>query len=953
MKNLKKVLALVLAVVMIMGTVAVASAKDFKDVKATDNYAEAIDVLSNLGIIDGFTDGEYKPEGTFTRAQAAKMVAIVHNAATNGKIKGQDGISDLYGNAQNAFTDCTGNWAVAYINYCRATGLLDGITRTTYAPNSKLTGVQWLKLMLTTLNFDTSKEGYLGAGWDIHVLNRANEIGLLEGMPENWKGEAAVTRGEAAQILYNALTAYLVEYGQLIKGYPTTEAQKTGKYPYKASFVSNEQVNRTDMTLAKKMGVGLTAAHDVFMRPGYIWSYGSWSAFYLKNAVKTYTGKVTACDVLVDLGYAKTSKETVKYVYYRDGRFETSTSATGIETISHVNNACEKKSLAGNGALTQVFKMTNNNETVYLVTVIDTFLATVKNVDTTKHGKPTSNSSDINVHVNTVGGTLGGAKFQNTKLAANVPYLTSYAANDDILVYAAIDDSKIVDAKGNDSVYGGLFAGYGYLYTADTKVWNNTNMTVYGAKVANVESAYVVPLQKAEVIESGKYTGRSLPDIDEIVINGEKVKTNCTYTLDEGDLDELDLTAKTLNFYLDQYGFAIGDRKPTTTNTYGIVDGIVWITNGASYSDKQYASASFVAAGADKATDVTVSTIKYFNFKQYTNAAKGEETGTGNIASGSVSTVKANNPDYINSKANHVNMHAVVKYSVDADNNYTISYNEASVYNLCDGRGNAPTISATNPNLGLGTQHDGWTTATIRADEYTVFTVKTVVSGAVTYTSYTGIANVPTIKQPAAVVAVKEAGAMYASFVYVDATNAIFAGSTAVAFVTEDYRANYEDTTARLTYFNVYINGVKTTVEADAVLAGEHDRNMFNEGVGLYTLEFDNEGKLVKTTKIVTGTTYFEDVIVKTSDIVVTLAGGKTVNGALNGDTINHTGATIYTVKYTVDYGTTDASGKHPQTVTDVAVGAKEDLAVGSTVIYKMVAGSSWMADTIFVFVED
>ena len=128
---------------------------------------------------------------------------------------------------------------------------------------------------------------------------------------------------------------------------------------------------------------------------------------------------------------------------------------------------------------------------------------------------------------------------------------------------------------------------------------------------------------------------------------------------------------------------------------------------------------------------------------------------------------------------------------------------------------------------------------------------------------------------------------------------------------------------------------------------------MFNEGVGLYTLEFDNEGKLVKTTKIVTGTTYFEDVIVKTSDIVVTLAGGKTVNGALNGDTINHTGATIYTVKYTVDYGTTDASGKHPQTVTDVAVGAKEDLAVGSTVIYKMVAGSSWMADTIFVFVED
>ena len=96
MKNLKKVLALVLAVVMIMGTVAVASAKDYADIKADSDYAEAIDVLSNLNILDGFKNGEtynFQPDGYFTRAQAAKIVAIVHNAATNGKIKGQDAIS--------------------------------------------------------------------------------------------------------------------------------------------------------------------------------------------------------------------------------------------------------------------------------------------------------------------------------------------------------------------------------------------------------------------------------------------------------------------------------------------------------------------------------------------------------------------------------------------------------------------------------------------------------------------------------------------------------------------------------------------------------------------------------------------------------------------------------------------------------------------------------------------
>ena len=48
MKNLKKVLALVLAVVMIMGVVTVASAKTYKDAdkEAYKTYADAIDALS-------------------------------------------------------------------------------------------------------------------------------------------------------------------------------------------------------------------------------------------------------------------------------------------------------------------------------------------------------------------------------------------------------------------------------------------------------------------------------------------------------------------------------------------------------------------------------------------------------------------------------------------------------------------------------------------------------------------------------------------------------------------------------------------------------------------------------------------------------------------------------------------------------------------------------------------
>ena len=933
MKNLKKVLALVLAVVMIMGTVAVASAKDFKDVKATDNYAEAIDVLSNLGIIDGFTDGEYKPEGTFTRAQAAKMVAIVHNAATKGYIKGQDAISDLYGNAQNAFTDCTGNWAVAYINYCRATGLLDGITRTTYAPNSKLTGVQWLKLMLTTLNFDTNKEGYLGAGWDIHVLNRANEIGLLEGMPENWKGEAAVTRGEAAQILYNALTAYLVEYGQLIKGYPTTEAEKNGKYPYKASFVSNEQVNRTDKTLAEKMGVGLKKAHDVFMRPGYVWSFGSWSAFYLKSAAKTYTGKVTACDILVDLGYAKTSKADVEYIYYRDGRLEDAHS-----TISHKLNACEAQVLAGNGALTQVFKMVNNNDkTVYLITVVDTVLGKFTNVDTTKHGKPTGNSSDVDVYAN----VTTGSKFTNATVKINVPTLTSYAKGDYVLFNAAKHTTTNLDTKGIDPAYASNFKDYGYMYKADTKVWNNTNMAVYAAQTKEqlTDTYYVVPLQKAETIESGKYTGRILPDMDELTVNGEKYNTNCTYTLNQDNkiCKDTTLVAATLDFFVDQYGNLIGNINPASAaKNYAVVTGIVWLTDGKTYSDAQKASAALVKAGENKTEDFNIYAAAV-SANTTMQVLTGVENAYGDIASHTVSTVKGWNGTYENNHPS-TNNYGVVSYTTNTDGSLNLTYNVGKVLTDPTSGTLVTSINQTQPNIG-GTGYV--------ADEHTIFTIRTKdATGADVYTSYTGIANVPSIREATAIVAVKEADKTYVPFVYVDATNAIFAGSTTLAFVVPDEKANYEDTTTRYSYYNVYINGVKTTVEVDKVLASVTTgaENIFG-GTGLYKLHFNSEGKVIKTELVCNGTTladgYGTAVLKDTSDVVATT--GKAANY-----TLNTTNATVYIVTYHHSY-----AGSGSNTFVGVAEGKIEDVTAGAKVWYKLAAGSEWMAETLYVFVED
>lgn len=586
MKNLKKVLALVLAVVMVLGLIATTSAKTYKDAdkEAYKTYADAIDALSSLKILDGFEDGEFKADRTFNRAQAAKIVAIVHNAATNGKIKDQTAISALYSNAQNPFVDCNTSWALPYINYCRITGLADGMTATTYAPKRELTGVQWLKLMLTTLNFDTAKEGYTGTGWDVNVLNRANEVGLTAGLADGWKAIAPIKRGEAAQILYNALTKYLVEYGQLVKN----NYDITGRY-YKTAFISNEQVAKSGFTLGAKMGISITRATDDFRRPGYAWSYGSWSAFYMDTPVNSYTTAVTMCDILkndmkvpenkttpVDLnGYVNgVTKDTatVKATqtgtlmggdytalnYYAVDGFKYTTYTTGsYVTLQHDNKkVCQTEKgnwkapiFGGQGDLTQVFQ----TEDGWVVTVIHTFLANVEEVyKNNKYSHATGETAKLKVYVDTV---------------ADGP------AYSDDYYYAEVNTTNVSFAKGTK-----------VLVTSSFKKTEATN-TQEGAMALNVDpkdrnnsrqyvNSAVVTVAAAES-KTGKLTGASDYTYPETVsIDGTKYNTNCRFVLGKEAAMNIKNDGKTYTFYLDTYGNVIGRVANTDVKSYVVLDRI-------------------------------------------------------------------------------------------------------------------------------------------------------------------------------------------------------------------------------------------------------------------------------------------------------------------------------------------------------------------------------------------
>ena len=570
MKNLKKVLALVLAVVMIMGVVSVASAKTYKDAdaEAFKSYADAIDALSSLKILDGFEDETFKADGTLTRAQAAKIVAIVHNAATNGRI--QSDIAALYSNAQNPFVDCNTSWALPYINYCRITGLADGMTATTYAPKREVTGVQFLKLMLTTLNFDTAKEGYTGTGWDINVLNRANEIGLTAGLADGWKAIAPIKRGEAAQVLYNALTAYLVEYGQLVKGFKNTNAAV-----YNAAFVSNEQVAKSGFMLGEKMGIAIERATDAFRRPGYNWSYRSWTAFYMDKPLNSYTNTVSVCDILKnDMGIKETSKKEVtldagtKTVSSWDTKTQKFVD-TAVEKLNYIavdgykwqskyNQPYMKMTLAhdeqkkcqdttgffnqnrfgGQGDLTQVFA----TEDGYVITVIHTFLAKVTEVKlNNKYSHAKTEASKVAAYIYTTNDTPAGHYMEEISVPNMGTTSTAFEKGTKVLVTLS-------------------------------KKANQDSATVSEADAASYAKATLIDIAAAEA-KNGKLTGASdLAYAESVSIDGTKYPAACRFVMGKDKAMKIGNNGKAFTFYFDSYGNVIGCDDLQTTSEYVVMD---------------------------------------------------------------------------------------------------------------------------------------------------------------------------------------------------------------------------------------------------------------------------------------------------------------------------------------------------------------------------------------------
>lgn len=205
MKNLKKVLALVLAFACAFTMFAGAAFTDAADIQQT----EAVEMLSALGVINGYTDGSFKPNDTISRAEAAKMIYTIWNG-------GNDNASAFEG--KSVFTDVySGHWAEGYINFCYTNGIINGKGNSKFAPDDKVTGTELAKMLLICMGYQADKSGLTGTGYTQRTNALATQNGLYVDVTSSVT--AAMPRQYAAQIMYNALKADTVKWSTDIGDY--------------------------------------------------------------------------------------------------------------------------------------------------------------------------------------------------------------------------------------------------------------------------------------------------------------------------------------------------------------------------------------------------------------------------------------------------------------------------------------------------------------------------------------------------------------------------------------------------------------------------------------------------------------------------------------------------------------------------------------------------------------
>ncbi len=368
---MKKLLALVLALVMSMSLVTISNAA-FKDADSID-YKEAVDVMNAVGVFVGDEKGNFNAKENLTREQAAKIIAYLElgSKAADAMVGG------------NTFTDvASSRWSAGFIAYCAQAGIVSGVGDGKFAPAGQLTALQFGKMLLVELGYDAKAEKMVGTDWAINTSKLMAKTKLMDGI--DGSVNQVLTREKAAQMCLNALEAPMVTYETkgssiIVNGADINFGASVAKYETstiaKDQNISSQKLTSGEYTveLGEKLYKDLKklGTTDAFMRSATEWKLKAASiGTYADKADATYTAATKISAIYADLGLSDGISKS-KVTMYVDGTDVNY--ATDSNTKNFVKGETTK--VGADGSLLNVY-YDNDAETITLV-LINTYVGEV------------------------------------------------------------------------------------------------------------------------------------------------------------------------------------------------------------------------------------------------------------------------------------------------------------------------------------------------------------------------------------------------------------------------------------------------------------------------------------------------------------------------------------------------------------------------------------------------
>ena len=441
---MKKFLSLVLALVMTMSLVTVsAGAKDFSDDDSI-TYQEAVDVISEIGVVDGYTGGDFKPTDVLTRGAAAKIICNLILGPTTASYLSADTAPFKDVPVTNVFA--------GYITYCSQQGIINGYADGTFRPTATLSGNAFMKMLLGALGYDSAIEGYTGANWTVAVIKQAAGIGLDDGNDE-FVGSKAVTREEAALYAFNMLQATMVEYDAKtsvdINGATVTIAGDKAKEIENTSRTDGYIDDDNKMQFAERYFTDLrltTDTTDDFGRPANTWRFkGVEVGTFAKTADATYTADVKLGQIYSDLGMSDKDEAAPVFVDGVEASESAKVSKGNDLKVSELKftNSPAANCNVGNGTLVEAYLDEDTNDVT--IVAINTYVAEVNKV------VAETNSKDAYITLSELAAENGAT----SGLRANDEFETTGFENDQIVLFTYANN-EIQSVKAAESAEGTL-----------------------------------------------------------------------------------------------------------------------------------------------------------------------------------------------------------------------------------------------------------------------------------------------------------------------------------------------------------------------------------------------------------------------------------------------------------------------------------------------------------------